>query len=56
MPDREGIANSQSQMDYFCRENGFASRFETSAKENSGIDTAAQSLISEVSISSFFLL
>ena len=48
MPDREGIASNPSEMDEYCRRSGFVSWFETSAKENHGIDNAARALIDEV--------
>ena len=38
-----------SQLDYYCKEKGFAGWFETSAKENIGIDEAAQCLVAKVS-------
>ena len=35
-------------MNEYCAEKGFAGWFETSAKENIGIDEAASSLVSKV--------
>ena len=53
MPDREGIASNPSEMDEYCRRSGFVSWFETSAKENHGIDNAARALIDEATPFSF---
>ena len=36
-------------LDDYCREKGFYAWFETSAKENVGIDEAARCLVAEVS-------
>ena len=38
-----------SQLDDYCKEKGFAGWFETSAKENIGIDEAARYLVAKVS-------
>ena len=46
---KEGLVNSSSQMDDYCKERGFAGWFETSAKENINIDEAARFLVSSVS-------
>lgn len=35
-------------MDEYCRENGFASWFETSARDNINIDEAARALVEKV--------
>jgi len=45
---KEGFAKTQAQMDQFCQEHGFQSWFETSAKDNTGIDTAAKFLIQKI--------
>ena len=44
----EGLYNNTTQMNEYCAEKGFAGWFETSAKENIGIDEAASSLVSKV--------
>ncbi len=36
------------KMDEFCKDKGFIGWFETSAKENIGVDEAAQFLVSKV--------
>lgn len=36
------------QLDDYCKEKGFAGWFETSAKENIGIDEAARCLVAKV--------
>ena len=36
------------QLDDYCKEKGFAGWFETSAKENIGIDEAARRLVAKV--------
>ena len=41
--------NNASQMEEFCRDKGFVTWFETSAKENINIDEAARCLVSKVS-------
>ncbi|XP_059054801.1 ras-related protein Rab-32 isoform X2 [Achroia grisella] len=45
---KEGIVNSPTKMDEFCREKGFAGWFETSAKENINIEEAARSLVNKI--------
>ncbi len=45
---KDSLLNNAEQMSTYCREKGFDKWFETSAKENSNIDTAIQYLISEV--------
>jgi Ras-related protein Rab-32 len=45
---KEGIVNSPSKMDEYCKENGFSGWYETSAKENINIDEAARFLVSKV--------
>ena len=45
----EGLYNNITQMNEYCAEKGFAGWFETSAKENIGIDEAASFLVNKVS-------
>ncbi|XP_034837105.2 uncharacterized protein Rab32 isoform X1 [Maniola hyperantus] len=45
---KEGIVNSATKMDEYCREKGFAGWFETSAKENINIEEAARSLVNKI--------
>jgi len=46
---KEGsFVKTASQMDQYCKEHNFAGWFETSAKENIGIDKAAKFLISKI--------
>mmetsp|Transcript_1019 Transcript_1019/g.1399 ORF Transcript_1019/g.1399 Transcript_1019/m.1399 type:complete len:220 (+) Transcript_1019:206-865(+) len=45
---KDGWLKSASQMDEFCKEHNFAGWFETSAKENIGIDKAARFLITKI--------
>jgi len=45
---KDGFVKSPSQMDQYCKENNFVGWFETSAKENIGIDKAAKFLISKI--------
>ncbi|XP_045524164.1 uncharacterized protein LOC123714090 isoform X1 [Pieris brassicae] len=45
---KEGIVNSPTKMDEYCREKGFAGWFETSAKENINIEEAARSLVNKI--------
>ncbi|XP_056140165.1 ras-related protein Rab-32-like [Lampris incognitus] len=42
------MAVQQSKLDSFCKENGFAGWFETSAKENSNIEEAARCLVEHI--------
>ncbi|XP_028406002.1 ras-related protein Rab-32-like [Dendronephthya gigantea] len=44
----EGLYSNTSQMNEFCAEKGFAGWFETSAKENIGIDEAASFLVNKI--------
>lgn len=44
----EGFLGNVSQLDDYCRDKGFAAWFETSAKENIGIDEAARRLVAKV--------
>ena len=50
----EGLYSNTAQMNEFCAEKGFAGWFETSAKENIGIDEAASFLVNKASI--YFIL
>lgn len=50
---KEGLVNNTSQMDEYCRDKGFLSWFETSAKENINIDEAARALVSKVGLLHF---
>lgn len=45
---RENSTQNPSQMDHFCKENGFVSWFETSAKDNVNIDEAARCLVDNI--------
>jgi len=45
---KEGFIKTPSQMDQYCKEHNFAGWFETSAKDNIGIDKAAKALISKI--------
>ncbi|XP_026758998.1 ras-related protein Rab-32 isoform X3 [Galleria mellonella] len=45
---KEGIVNSPTKMDEYCKEKGFAGWFETSAKENINIEEAARSLVNKI--------
>ena len=45
---KDGVVADAAKMDEFCKEQGFIGWFETSAKENIGIDEAAQFLVSKV--------
>jgi len=45
---RDGFARNTAQMDKYCEEHGFAGWFETSAKDNVGIDTAAKFLVGQI--------
>ena len=45
----ESFLGSDTQMlDSFCKENGFASWFKTSAKENTGLEEAAMALVHKI--------
>ncbi|XP_046854424.1 ras-related protein Rab-32-like [Xenia sp. Carnegie-2017] len=44
----EGLFSNTAQMNEFCAEKGFAGWFETSAKENIGIDEAASFLVNKI--------
>lgn len=43
---KEGLV--KEQMEEFCREKGFVGWYETSAKENINVETAAKFLVSKV--------
>ena len=45
----EGFLGNINQLDEYCREKNFHAWFETSAKENIGIEEAARSLVAKVS-------
>ncbi|KAM4771649.1 ras-related protein Rab-32 [Rhinophrynus dorsalis] len=45
---KENSTHSPLQMDNFCKENGFAAWFETSAKDNVNIDEAARCLVENI--------
>ncbi|KAL1492516.1 hypothetical protein ABEB36_010757 [Hypothenemus hampei] len=45
---KEGLVTNPVKMDEYCKENGFAMWFETSAKENIHIDEAARALVEQV--------
>ncbi|CAH1774901.1 unnamed protein product [Owenia fusiformis] len=45
---KEGLVNNASQMEDYCKEKGFISWFETSAKENINIDEAARCLVTQI--------
>ena len=46
---KEGLVNSPSRMDEYCKEGGYSGWFETSAKENINVDEAAKFLVNQVS-------
>lgn len=45
---KEGIVNNPALMEEFCKDKGFDSWFETSAKENLNIDEAARYLVTKI--------
>jgi Ras-related protein Rab-32 len=45
---KDEFSQSREQMDKFCQDNGFIGWFETSAKDNVGIDNAAQFLVKNI--------
>ncbi len=51
---KDDLVNNVEKMNSYCQEKGFDKWFETSAKENSNIDTAIQYLVGEVR-ESFYL-
>ena len=44
----EGFLGNINQLEDYCKDKGFAGWFETSAKENMGIDEAARCLVAKV--------
>lgn len=46
----ETFLGNVSQLDEYCRDKGFHAWFETSAKDNTGIDEAARCLVAKVSL------
>ncbi len=44
----EGFLGNVNQLEEYCRDKNFHAWFETSAKENIGIDEAARSLVGKV--------
>lgn len=53
---KEGLVNSSSKMDEYCKEKNFSGWFETSAKENINIEEAARFLVNRVrNVSLYFL-
>ena len=46
----EGFLGNINQLEEYCKEKGFEGWFETSAKENTGIEEAARFLVSKVSV------
>ncbi|RLU21054.1 hypothetical protein DMN91_007670 [Ooceraea biroi] len=45
---KEGLVNSSTKMDEYCKEKNFAGWFETSAKENINIEEAARFLVNKI--------
>lgn len=45
---KEGLVNNSCKMDEYCKDKGFISWFETSAKENINIDEAARVLVGNI--------
>lgn len=45
---KEGLVTNPVKMDEYCRQNGFASWFETSARDNINIDEAAKALVEKI--------
>ena len=46
----EGFLGNVNQLDEYCRDKSFHAWFETSAKDNIGIDEAARSLVAKVCV------
>merc|ERR1711991_1013224 len=46
--NKDGLSRHKEDMDKFCAEHGFAGWFETSAKDNVGIDKAAKYLVQKI--------
>lgn len=45
---KQGLVTIPTKMDEYCKQNGFAGWFETSAKENTNIEESAKALVSKV--------
>lgn len=45
---KDGLGRNKEEMDKFCAEHGFAGWFETSAKDNLGIDKGAKFLVQKI--------
>lgn len=45
---KEGFCQDKAKMDAYCQENRFIGWYETSAKDNIGIDPAARALVQEI--------
>ncbi|XP_027012502.1 ras-related protein Rab-38 [Tachysurus fulvidraco] len=45
---RDGLSTQIPKLDTFCKENGFAGWFETSAKENTNIESAIRCLVENI--------
>ncbi len=46
---KENLTNNNEQMNEFCRDKGFAGWYETSAKDDINVETAAKFLVTKVS-------
>ncbi|KAG5678566.1 hypothetical protein PVAND_008229 [Polypedilum vanderplanki] len=45
---KQGLVTMPQKMDEYCRQNGFAGWFETSAKDNTNIEESAKALVSKI--------
>lgn len=45
---KNDIATQRAQMDRFCKEHGFVAWFDTSAKEGTNVEVAADCLVDEI--------
>ncbi|EEB11071.1 GTP-binding nuclear protein RAN1, putative [Pediculus humanus corporis] len=45
---KEGLVNNKNKMDEYCKEKGFSTWYETSAKENINIEEASRSLVNKI--------